>query len=95
MGVLGVFSIQCLFKRFYLFEKERKSTRREGEGEADSPLSREHDAGLDPRTPGSGPELKAEASPTEPPRDPNIVLSYFILERLLIPNTFRKQTSNA
>jgi len=41
---------------FYLFEREseRESTRRVGsEGKADSPLSREPDAGLDPGTPGS------------------------------------------
>ena len=33
----------------------------EGEGKADSPLSREPDVGLDPRTRGSRPELKADA----------------------------------
>jgi len=36
--------------------RERESTRQgeaEGEGEADSLLSREPDVGLDPRTPGS------------------------------------------
>ena len=32
-----------------------------GEGEADFPLSREPDMGLDPRTPGSGPEPKDRA----------------------------------
>ena len=42
----------------------------EGEGEAGSPLSREPVAGLDPRTLGSGPELKADAQPIEPPRCP-------------------------
>ena len=31
-------------------EKERAQAGREGEGEADSPLSREPDLGLDPRT---------------------------------------------
>ena len=43
------------FKRFYLFEreKEREISEGEGEGEADSSLSREPDAGLDPRTLGS------------------------------------------
>ena len=45
-----------------LFEKEtdreRESTK--GEGEADSPLSKKSDLGLDPRTPRSCPELKAE-----------------------------------
>ena len=39
----------------------------EGEGEADSPWSREFDAGLDPRTLGSQPKPKADALPTEPP----------------------------
>ena len=42
-----------------------RDTQREAEtwaeGEADSPLSREPDAGLDPRTPGSCPEPKADA----------------------------------
>lgn len=33
----------------------------EGEGEADFPLRREPDMGLDPRTPGRGPALKAAA----------------------------------
>ena len=32
----------------------------EGEGEAGSPLSSESDVGLDPRTPGSLSELKAD-----------------------------------
>ena len=45
------------FKRFYLRERvgERAHEQRAGvgEGEADAPLSREPDAGLDPRSPGS------------------------------------------
>jgi len=41
-----------------------------GEGEADSPLSREPDVGLSPRTLRSCPELKADAQWTEPPRCP-------------------------
>ena len=47
---------------FYLFihESQREREREaEAEGEADSPLSRESNEGLDPRTPGSRPELKA------------------------------------
>ena len=46
---------RSLFKDFiYLFDREHKQGERqaEGEGEADSPPSREPDAGLDPRTPG-------------------------------------------
>ena len=42
----------------------------EGEGEADSPLSREPDAGLEPRTPGLRLKPKADTQPIEPPRHP-------------------------
>ena len=44
-----------IFKRFYLFERERspEGVGAEGEREADSPLSREPNMRLDPRTPGS------------------------------------------
>ena len=38
----------------------------EAEGEAGSLLSRELDLGLDPRTPGSQPKLKADAQQTKP-----------------------------
>ena len=38
----------------------------EGEREADFPLSREPNVGLDPRTQRPRPELKADAFPTEP-----------------------------
>ena len=48
--------------------REHRKGERRGEGEAGSPLSREHDTGLDPRTLGSGPEPKADAQPAEPPR---------------------------
>ena len=49
------------FLRFYLFNREREIAHQrahakgvaEGEGEAGSPLSRELDAGLDPRILGS------------------------------------------
>ena len=59
----------CLFVCFkdfiYFFDRERESAQAgerqaEGEGEADSPLSREPNARLDPRTLGSQPELKAD-----------------------------------
>ena len=51
-----------------------------GEGEAYSPLSREPNVGLNPRTLGLPPELKADASPTEPPRSPIITL----LDRIIL-----------
>ena len=42
------------FKIFYLFKRENKwGWGAEGEGEADSPLSREPNMGLNPGTPGS------------------------------------------
>lgn len=55
-------------KVYYLFiwERERKHWAvegggTEGEGEADFPLSKESNVGLDPRTLRSQPELKADA----------------------------------
>ena len=54
-------------KNIYLFIWERGRERAqvgegaEGEGEADFPLSREPDAGLDPKTLRSWPEVKADA----------------------------------
>ena len=50
------------FKRFYLFIHERhtkKEAETQAEGEAGS--SREPNVGLDPGTPGSRPEPKADA----------------------------------
>ena len=72
MSFLTTFKLSDYFKDFiYLFETERERERAhtrggewggaEGEGEADSPLSREADVGLDPRTLGSWPEPKADA----------------------------------
>ena len=59
---------------FCVWERETTSMswgkEAEREGESGSLLSRGPDVGLDPRTPGSWPELKAEAQPTEPPRCP-------------------------
>ena len=43
----------------------------EAEGEVGSPLSREPDVVLDPRTPGSWPELKADTQPLSHPGAPN------------------------
>ena len=58
----------------YLFERDREREkeqewwgRTEGEGEADSLLRREPNVGLDPRTPGSWPEPKADAQPLSHP----------------------------
>ena len=57
------FSFSFFFSFFFLEKRERAQAGgvAEGEGEADSPLNREPNAGLDPRTSGSQPEPKAEA----------------------------------
>ena len=52
-------------------ESEHEQGGAEGEGEADTPLSREPDVGLDPRTFRSRPELPVDTSPTEPPGAPH------------------------
>ena len=69
----GLFSFK-IYLFIHLTEKESKSAHKQGEGQAegegDSSLSREPDKGLAPRTPGSRPEPKAGAQPTEPPRPP-------------------------
>ena len=57
----GILSQEFFFLRFYLFmhetEREREAET-QAEGEAGS-MHREPDVGLDPRSPGSGPGLKA------------------------------------
>ena len=58
---LPLFLNFLLFKRFCLLERERECACTEGEGEADSLLSREPDTGLDPGTLRSCPEPKADA----------------------------------
>ena len=52
------------FLRFYVFERDTEIAReweQGGEGEAGSPLSKEPDFRLSPRTLGSCPEPKADA----------------------------------
>ena len=56
----------------------------EGEREADSYPNREPDGELNPRTLGSQPEPKADASLTEPPRRPqNNFLGEFLQNKFL------------
>ena len=55
-------------------ERDNSKGAAEGEGEADSLLSRNPDMGLDPRTLGPRPELKADTLLTEPPRCPQKLL---------------------
>ena len=64
-------------KRFFNSLESEKARDRAGveiegqkEGEAGSSLSREPEAGLDPRTPGSGPEPKADAQALSHPGAP-------------------------
>jgi len=47
------YSIFGSLKIFFLFEREREKECTVGEGEAGSPLSKEPDVGLNPRTLGS------------------------------------------
>ena len=54
-------SIYLLFDRLRKRERKQGEWRAEKEGEADSLLSRKPDVGLDPRAPGSWPELNADA----------------------------------
>ena len=73
MGLsMGIFFLSLSFFLFFFLdfinlfvrERERASTAggaAEGEGEAGSPLSKEPNARLDPRTLESGPEAKADA----------------------------------
>ena len=69
----------------YLFERKRLRAQAGGEkgGEAGSPVSREPDVELNPRTPGSCPELKADAQPTEPPRHPQWLPFYTSISAFL------------
>ena len=62
-GCCFVLNIVCMYVYIYLFIWRHKQGEQqaEAEGEADSPLSWEPDVGLDPRTPGSWPEPKADA----------------------------------
>ena len=71
--------ILSFFKKdfIYLREREREHKQeggRDGEGEAESLLNRNPDMGLNPRTLGSRPELKAVAYLSEPPRCPEYCL---------------------
>ena len=62
------------FKRFYLLIHERHRERqRPRQKEKQAPCG-EPDVGLDPRTPGSHPELKADAQPLSHPGVPKMVL---------------------
>ena len=62
-----------LFFQYFIYLLDREGEQgqsegvTEGEGEAGSPLHRMPNGGLDPRTPGSRPEPKADTQPTEPP----------------------------
>ena len=62
----------------YLTEREQEQGEQqvEADGEAGSPLSREPDVGLHPRTSRSQPQPKADIQPPEPPRCP--VFTYLL-----------------
>ena len=61
----------------YLFTRDtQREAETQAEGEAGSLRGGEPDVGLDPRTPGSPPELKADAQPLSHPGALEIVLDF-------------------
>ena len=72
-------------KILFIYLKER-------EGEAGYPLSREPDAGLNPRILRSQPELKADTSLTEPPSGP--YTEFLILDTALFLELLFGSSSN-
>ena len=77
-------------------ERARAGGAAEGEGEADSPLSREPDAGQIPGPWDHDPKQKAGAQLTEPPRRPTVILNlswkyrdklmtFFLSEKYTLP----------
>ena len=64
----------CFFSFLKILFIHSWETQREvetqAEGEAGSPLGREPDAGLNPKTPGSWPEPEADGQPLSHPGDP-------------------------
>ena len=81
-----------LFKRFYLFIHKRH---RERQREKQTPHG-EPDVGLDPKTPGSRPEPKADAQPLSRPGHPRCFLALihngsmclFIMSNCICPLVF-------
>ena len=63
-GNIGV----CFFKILFIHERHREKQRRR-QREKQAPCG-EPDVGLDPRTPGSGPEPKADTQPLSHPGAP-------------------------
>lgn len=59
MAVFSFLSILLIY--FREIEQTQAGWKAEAEGKAHSPVNREPDAGLDHRTPGSWPEVKADA----------------------------------
>ena len=70
-------AMQVIFFKLYLFIHERHTEREaKTQAEGKAGFSRGADVGLDPRTPGSPPEPKADRSTAEPPRRPASQLLY-------------------
>ena len=84
-----VFLFIYFFKDFiYSFDRQRSQVGREAGRErgreASSPLSREPDAGLDPRTLRSWPELKAEALTHWATQAPQYIINFWCSVQWLI-----------
>ena len=83
---LCFFIFLFFFKDFiYLFDRQRSQVGREAGKEAGSLLSREPDVGLDPRTPRSWPEPKAEALTHWATQVPYLHLYFYLIFFLPFP----------
>ena len=81
---LYILSKAAFFKRFYLFIHERH---RKKQREKQAPC-KEPDVGLDPMTPGSQPEPKADAQPLSYPDAPNFLVFIVIFLSFFLKNSF-------
>ena len=72
----GFFFLRLLIYLFMRDTQKERERKRQRQREKQAPY-REPDAGLDPRTPGSRPELKADAQPLSHPGIPLNLFFFF------------------
>ena len=80
-----IFFFSFLFKHFYLFIHEKYTGKQRPRQREKQAPCREPDAGLDPRTPGSCPEPKADAQLLSHPGAPGLAPSGAGRENLFLP----------
>ena len=78
--------------RFYLFIRDTQREAEHRQGEKQAPC-RETDVGLDSRTPGSCPGLKAGAQPLSHPGIPDQICSVSVTQHLTKATTNRTRSS--